>query len=66
MPSGLPGSTHVLDLVGKGSAFNEWVLSFPFGVTWVGFLKYGKDILNLGKNLWVFGGKDVTGDSGNE
>jgi hypothetical protein len=32
MPSGLPRSTSVLDLVSEGSALNEWVLSFVLGV----------------------------------
>jgi len=66
MPSGLPISTSVLNLVSEGSALNEWVLSFVLGVRWVGFLKDGKDVFNLGKNLWVLGGKDITGDSGDE
>ena len=66
MPSGLPGSTSVLDLVSEGSALNEWVLSFEAGVRWVGFLKNVKNSLNLSKNIWVLGSKKILGDSGDE
>jgi len=66
MPSGLVGTTSVLDLVGESSALNEWVKSFVRGVGWVILLKNSEDRLNLGKNFWVLGGKDILGNSSSD
>jgi len=66
MPSRLIRSTSVLDLVSEGSALNERVLSFELGVVWVKFLKDLENTLNLSKNIGVFSGKDILGDSGDE
>jgi len=65
MPSGLPRSSVVLNLIGKGSTLNEWVLSFVLNVFWIIFRKNGESGVNLSKNLWVLS-KDVIGDSGSD
>jgi hypothetical protein len=66
MPSRLIGSTSIFDLISEGSALNHWVFTFILSVRWVGLLKNSEDILNLSKNIWVLGSKDILGNSTDE
>ena len=38
----LPGTSMVLDVIGKGGCFHEWMINFPVGEVWVGGSQDGK------------------------
>jgi len=63
---GLPGATVVLDIVGKGGAFDEGVVSLMFGELGIVLLQVGEGLEGLFQRVGAVSDQLVLSDVGQE